>query len=67
LTDLTELNNNVKGQLILELGKLMEEAASVFLVDLGYRLRSRNEGSTAEFSGMTDIHLILLLLLLLST
>jgi len=43
----------------------MEETASVFWVDLGYRLRSRNEGSTAGFPGMTGIHLILLLLLLL--
>ena len=36
---LTELNNN--GQLTLGLGKLVEETASVFLVDLRYRLRSR--------------------------
>jgi len=38
---LTELNDNVNGQFILELGKLMEEIASVFLVDLGYMLHSR--------------------------
>ena len=38
---LTELNNNVNGQLILGLEKLMEETASVFWVDLGYKLRDR--------------------------
>jgi len=32
------LNNNVNGQLILGLGKLMEETASVFWVDMRYRL-----------------------------
>jgi len=36
---LTELNDNVNGQLILGLGKLMEEIASVYWADLGYRLR----------------------------
>jgi len=49
------------------LAKLMEEITSVFWVDVGYRLRNRNEGSTAGFLGMISIHLILLLLLLLST
>ena len=34
---LTELNNNVNGQLTLRLEKLMEETTSVFWVDLGYR------------------------------
>ena len=38
---LIELNNNINGQLTLGLGKLMEETASVFWVDLGYRLHSR--------------------------
>ena len=47
------------------MGKLLEETIFVFWVDLGYRLRSRNEGSTARFLGMTVIHLILLLLILL--
>jgi len=61
---LTELNNKVKRQLTLGSKKLMEETASVIWVDLGYRLRSRNESSTAGFPEMTDIHLILLLLLL---
>jgi len=37
---LTELNNNVNGQLTLGLRKLMKET-SVFWVDLRYRLRSR--------------------------
>jgi len=36
-----ELNNNIDGQLILGLEKLMEETASVFWVDLRYRLRSQ--------------------------
>ena len=37
---LTELNNNVNGQITLGLEKLMEETTSVFWVDLGYRLCS---------------------------
>ena len=37
---LTELNNNVK--LTLGLGRLMDETASVFWMDLGYRLRNRD-------------------------
>jgi len=37
---LTELNNNVNGQLTLRLRKLMEETAFVFSVDQGYRLYS---------------------------
>ena len=59
---LIKLNNNVNGQLTLELRKLMEETTPVFWVDLGYMLRSRNKGSTVGFPGMTGIHLILLLL-----
>jgi len=43
----------------------MEETTSLFWVDLGYLLCSRNKGSTAGFPGITGIHLILLLLLLL--
>jgi len=39
---MAELNNNINGQLTLGLGKLMRETASVFWVDLGYRLRSRD-------------------------
>ena len=41
LVVLTKLNNNKNRQLTLRLGKLIEEATSVFWVDLGYRLRSR--------------------------
>jgi len=41
----------------------MEEIAYIFWVDLGYKLRNRNESSTAGFLGMIGIHLILLLLL----
>ena len=40
LTDLTKLNNNVNWKLTLGLGKLMEETASVFWVDLRYKLRN---------------------------
>jgi len=39
---LTELNNNVNGQLTLGLGKLMEKTVYVFWVDLGYSLHSRD-------------------------
>ena len=56
--------NNIK-QLTLGLEKLMEETSSVFWVDLRYRLRSQNECSTTGFLGMTSIHLILLMLLIL--
>ena len=38
---LTELNNNVNGQLTLGLGKLIKKTPSVFSMDLGYKLRSR--------------------------
>ena len=52
---LIDLNNNVIEQLIPRLGKLMEETASVFWVDLGYRLRSWDtvplQGFGAEFEG----------------
>ena len=52
---LTELNNNVNEQLTLRLGKLMEEIASVFWVDLGYRLRSRLRVPLQGSRGMTGI------------
>ena len=48
---LTELNNNVNGQLTLELEKLMEEIAFVFWVDLRYRLRNRNTVSLQGSGG----------------
>jgi len=48
------LSNNVIEQLILGLGKLMEETLSVFWVDLGYRLCSRDR-VPLQVSGMTDI------------
>ena len=35
---LTELNNNINGQLIVRLAKVIEETTSVFRVNLGYRL-----------------------------
>ena len=38
---LTELNNNINGQLTLGLGKFMEETASVFWVNIGYMLRNQ--------------------------
>ena len=55
---LIELNNNVNGQLTLRLGKLMKlmkKTASVFWVDLGYRLRGRLRVLLQDFWGMTDI------------
>ena len=57
----TELNNNVIEQLTPGLGKLMEETASVFWVDLGYRLRSRLRVALQGSWGMTDIPSVLLL------
>jgi len=39
---LTKLNNNLNEQLTLGLRKLIEETTSVFWVDLGYRLCSRD-------------------------
>ena len=49
---ITELNNNVIGQLTLGLEKLMKEIRFVFWVDVGYRLRSRDR---VPLSGMTEI------------
>ena len=58
---MTELNNNVNGQLTLGLGKLMEETASVFWVDLRFRLCSRLRVRLQGSWMMTDIPSILLL------
>ena len=58
---MTELNNNVNGQLTLELRKLMEETVFVFWVNLGYRLRSRLKVPLQGSWGMTDIPSVLLL------
>jgi len=58
---LTELNNNVNGQLTLKLGKLMEDTVSVFWVDQEYRLRSRLRVPLQGSWGMTSISCILLL------
>ena len=60
LADLTELINNVNGQLILGLGKLMEETTSVFWVDLGYRLRSRHTVSLQVSGGWQTSHLFII-------
>ena len=57
----TEFNNKVIEQLTLGLGKLMEETASVFWVDLGYRLRSRLRVPLQCSWGMNDIPYVLLL------
>ena len=43
------MNNNVNGQLTLGLGKLMEETASIFWVDL--QIAQPTEDSTAAFLG----------------
>ena len=52
---LIALNNNVSRQLTLELRKLIEKSTSVFWVDLGYRLRSRDTVPLRNSGGMTDI------------
>jgi len=56
---LTELNNNVNGQLILGLGNLMEETTSVFCVDLIYRLRNRLTVPLQSFEGWLTSHLFI--------
>ena len=48
---LIDLNNNLNGQLTPGLEKLMEETTSVFWVDLGYRLRSRDTVPLQDFRG----------------
>ena len=48
---MTELNNNVNGQLVLELGKLMEKIMFVFCVDLGRRLRNRDKVPLQDSQG----------------
>ena len=58
---LLKLNNKIIEQLTLGLGKLMEDTASVFWVDLGYRLRSRLRVPLQGSCGMTDIPSVLLL------
>ena len=60
---LNELNNNVNGKLILGLGKLMEETASAFWVDLGYRLRSRKRVPLQGSHGVIDTLVLFLFLL----
>jgi len=56
---LTESNNNVNGQLILGLGKLMEETMSVFWVDLGYRLHCRLRVPLQGSMGRLTTHLFI--------
>ena len=51
---LTELNNNINGQLTLRLGKLMEETTSIFWVPR-IQIAQPTYDSTAGFRGMTDI------------
>jgi len=67
------LNNNVNWQHTLRLGKLMEEIASVFWVDLRYKLRSRDtillQGSGGWLTSCI-VHIVIVidtLLLLLTT
>jgi len=66
------INNNVNWQLTLGLGKLIEETTSVFWVNLGYRLRSRDtvqlQGSGGwQTSRIIHIVIIIDILLLLLT
>jgi len=63
---LTDLNNNVNRQLTLGLGKLMEETASIFCVDLRYRLRSRLRVPLQGSREMTGIPSVLFTVPLLS-
>jgi len=48
---LIDLNNNIKRQLILGLEKLVEEIVSVFWINLGYMLRSRDIVSLQSSGG----------------
>jgi len=70
---LTELNNNINGQLTLGLEKLIEETTSVFLVDLRYRLRSRDTVQLQSSRGWLTsriVHIVIvidILLLFLTT
>ena len=61
LVVLTELNDNVNGQLTLGLGKSMEETTSVFWVDLGYKLRGRLKVPLQGPKGWLASHLYCLL------
>ena len=70
---LIALNSNIIEQLTPGLGKLMEETASVFWVDLGYRLRSQLtvllQGSGGWLTSH-NVHIVIVidtLLLLLTT
>ena len=56
---LTELNNNVNGQLKSGLRKLLEETTYVFWVDLEYRLRNRLRVPLQDSRKMTSISSIL--------
>ena len=64
---LIDLHNKVIEQLTPELGKLMEERSSVFWVDLGYRLRSRDAVLLQGFGGWLASHIVHMLLLMLLT
>ena len=55
---------NVNEQLTLRLGKLIEETTSVFWVDLGYRLRSRDRVPLQGSQGWLTSHTVTVLLLL---
>ena len=63
LNNLDNLNNMFIKQLILELGKLMEEIPSIFWVDLRYRLRSRKRVTLQGSHGVTDTLVLFLFLL----
>jgi len=58
LSDLNKLINNVIEQLTQGLEKLMEETASVFWVDLGYRLRSRMRVPLQDFRKQFTSHTV---------
>ena len=55
---LTELNNNINGQLTPGLKILMEEITSVFWVDLGYRLRNQGRVPLQDSRGRPTSHTV---------
>ena len=60
------INNNINWQLILGLKKLMEETASVFWVDLAYRLRGRDTVLLQDFGGWLTsciVHIIIVIVI----
>ena len=65
---ITKLNNNINRQLTLGMRELMEETASVFWVDLGYRLRRRDTVPLQDSRGSLTsriVHIVIVIDILL--